>query len=288
MQSRKELAAVAIARALSLRRKLDLSLDEAICPFDAGEKLGVETRLIDLPSMEGMYIADKDDPKIIISCLRPPGRRTFTCAHELGHHVFGHGAQFDELRAEQTEYRKSDPKEHTADTFAAFFLMPKATIDSGISKRGFRYGTLQPREVYALANWLGVGYGTLVYHLRYGISAILHEQTQRLLSAEPRKIRAEFLGRSTTSNLHIVDTNWLGRPIDCEVGDYLIVPREIGNEGRPLIRSEESDVGNVLEIIGPGIGRVFHPSGRWSSFVRASRRSYSGRCCFRFEEEEEQ
>ena len=34
---------------------------------------------------------------IFISSLRPTGRQHFTCAHELGHHIFNHGMKIDEL-----------------------------------------------------------------------------------------------------------------------------------------------------------------------------------------------
>jgi len=91
---RKKLAADAVSRALSLRKKLGVSFEESVSPIDAAEQLSIDVRFVDLPSMEGIYVAD-NEPKIVLSSLRPSGRRSFTCAHELGHHMFGHGDRFD-------------------------------------------------------------------------------------------------------------------------------------------------------------------------------------------------
>lgn len=146
MLRRDLLAAGALASALRLRRKLGIPLDEAISPIDVAERMGVEVRLVDLPSMEGMYVTARS-PTIILSSLRFSGRRNFTCGHELGHHIFDHGEQFDELMGEKTNSRNRDPKEFSADCFSSYLLMPKATIDNGLTKRGFSYQTLKPTQV---------------------------------------------------------------------------------------------------------------------------------------------
>jgi Zn-dependent peptidase ImmA (M78 family) len=119
-------------------------------------------------------------PKILLSSLRPQGRRNFTCAHEIGHHIFGHGEQFDELTDEKSTMRKNDPKEFSADCFAAYFLMPKSTIENGMKRRGYAYESMKPIQVYSLASWLGVGYSTLVNHLLYGIGTISRNKAQEL------------------------------------------------------------------------------------------------------------
>ena len=96
MNDRRAIARQAMAAALRTRLALGYGLDHAVCVYDLAEKLGLEVRFLDLPSMEGMYTS-ASDPTIIISSLRPPGRRAFTCAHELGHHNRGDGVQIDEF-----------------------------------------------------------------------------------------------------------------------------------------------------------------------------------------------
>ena len=96
MNNRRAIARQAMAAALRTRLSVGYGLDHAVCVYDLAEKLGVEVRFLDLPSMEGMY-SSASGPTIIVSSLRPPGRRAFTCAHELGHHNRSDGVEIDEL-----------------------------------------------------------------------------------------------------------------------------------------------------------------------------------------------
>lgn len=284
MFNRKQLALEAVAKAITLRKRLGVSLEDSISSIDIAEKIGVEVRLVDLPSMEGMYVAGKT-PQIFLSSLRPLGRRNFTCAHEIGHHKFQHGEQFDELIAEKSAQRKNNPEEFLADCFASFLLMPKGSVDSGMSRRNLTYQTLQPFQVYALASWLGVGYTTLVTHLRFGLHAILHDQTQHLLTTSPKDIRRKLMGRQLANHLHIADENWSGRAIDLEVDDHVLLPIGTKVEGVALRQIEGTQYGDLAIAVTPGIARVCNPSKSWAAYSRVSRRNYSGRSCFRFEEE---
>lgn len=74
MSTRNQLLGDAVTEALLLRRKLGVARTEAVCPIDIAELLGIEVRLMDLPSMEGIY-ASGTYPKILLSSLRPQGRR---------------------------------------------------------------------------------------------------------------------------------------------------------------------------------------------------------------------
>lgn len=284
MRNGKKLATDALARALWLRKRLGIPLTESVSAIDSAERIEIEVRSVDLPSMEGMYVAGIE-PKIILSSMRPQGRRMFTCAHEIGHHIFNHGDQFDELVAEKSTPRRNDVREFSADCFAAYFLMPKATIDSGMTRRGFSYQSIDPIQAYTLACWLGVGYRTLINHLLYGLNSISHEMANRLLRIEPRDIRQQLLGRTVTTHLHLIDSHWIGRAIDCEVGDYLMLPKETTAEGYQLVAMDEGDESSLMQATAPGIARVSTARADWSAFVRVSRRSYTGRACFRFEEE---
>ncbi|MGO4156613.1 ImmA/IrrE family metallo-endopeptidase [Cupriavidus sp. YAF13] len=264
MSQKKLLFSGAIAKALQVRRRLGISIEDPASPLDAAEKLGVEVRLADLPSMEGMYVAS-GRPTIILSSLRPHGRRNFTCAHELGHHAFGHGEQFDELTSDRSYNRATDSKEFQADCFAAFFLMPKATIESGMARRKLQYPTLSALQVYGLANWLGVGYSTLVNHLVNGIGAISRAAGENLLRTTPRDIRRELTGAtSPLRQVLLVDQYWGGRAIDCEVGDLLRIPLGFELEGALEVSSDRA----FAIAKKPGIARLLHSESDWCAFVR--------------------
>lgn len=284
MLNRKQLAGEAVAKALWARKRLGVPLENSICPIDSAESLNIEVRLVDLPSMEGMYIAG-EAPRILLSCLRPQGRRAFTCAHEIGHHVFRHGQQFDEMKGDRSARRIVDPKEFSADSFATYFLMPKATVDSGMARRRFSYALLKGTQAYSMASWLGVGYRTFVNHLYYGLGQIKREHADQLRKWEPRTLRAEILGRSVSTHLHLVDRAWTGRAIDCEAGDYLLIPKGSTCEGAVLGPTEPIAERSLLQIQHPGLARVSDKAGNWAAFVRASRQQYVGRSRYRFEEE---
>lgn len=285
MHNSKLLATEAAGQALRLRKRLGIPISESVSALDVAERLGIEVRLIDLPSMEGVYVASSA-PKILLSSLRPQGRRNFTCAHEIGHHIFGHGEQFDELIDEKSTLRKRDPKEFSADCFASYLLMPKTTIENGMKRRNLTYESLEPAQVYALANWLGVGYGTLVNHLQYGVGMISPNKAQELSKVPPKDIRQKLLCFPTSSPLHLADEHWVGRAIDCEVGDYLLLPWGTTYEGVQLAPSSgNEDDRTFLQAQSPGVARVANDELGWAAFVRVSPHEYVGRACYRFEEE---
>jgi hypothetical protein len=284
MVNRKLIATEAIAKALRARKRIGALPYESVSALDAAEKLGLEVRLMDLPSMEGMYVAGSD-PKIILSSLRPQGRRSFTCAHEIGHHEFGHGEQFDELVGEKSKARKTDPNEFAADCFAGFFLMPKTAVENGMRKRGFDYSTLTASEAYAMACWLGVGYSSFLSHLHFGLNVIARSTFEALSREQPRDIRQQLIGTPVASELHLVDTHWIGRAVDCQVGDYLLLPKSIQVERSELFSFHDHPNGTLLQANASGIARAFANSDEWAAFVRISPTGYTGRGCYRFEEE---
>src|SRR5260221_160696 len=103
-RNRRELAQIAVAQAMRVRKQLNCSLQSPLNVFDSCERLGVSVFFHDIPSMEGIYMPDAQPrPVIVVSSLRPGGRKAITCGHEFGHHVFKHGKQWDELIEERSE-----------------------------------------------------------------------------------------------------------------------------------------------------------------------------------------
>lgn len=83
--------------------------------------------------ISGMLWYYKDRPVIALNKGHSRRRRLFTAAHELAHHLLGHGGGFfcgEFLRAR-------DPREIAANEFAAELLMPMAQVtrlaDKGLS-----------------------------------------------------------------------------------------------------------------------------------------------------------
>lgn len=285
MVSRRQLAKDALIKALRLRRGRGISPEAPVCPYDLADDLGIEVRFTDLPSLEGVY-SKWPEPVIIVSSLRPPSRQVYTCGHELGHHVYAHGFRIDELLTDEDREPVED-EEFLANCFAGFLLMPKGAVTKGFATRGWNPESSTPVQIYTVAGWLGVGYETLITHLRVSLKLLSYAQAKSLRKASPKSIKANLLGRACQENLVVVDPWWSGRAIDLQVGDLVLAMPGAVSE-KPCIDLVRSDhQGTLLQAGAPGLGRICHPDSGWSAFVRVSRRGYVGRGIFRHEEEVE-
>ena len=281
--NRKTLARKAVIDALHMRQRAECGLQEAVCVYGLAESLGVEVRFLDIPSMEGMYLKSPK-PHIFLSSLRPLGRRAFTCAHELAHHNRGDSVHIDEFVEQREERKRFDPKEFAADCFAGALLMPKTAVERAFALREWTISTCNPAQVYVISNYFGVGYTTLIHHLRGALSLISTPHAKKLLKVAPRKAQALALGWQTSQMIWIVDRHWTCRPIDVEAGDYIFVHEQPKLEGRCAEHVKDRNGGTLLRAQQPGIGRLESSSG-WSAFIRVSRKNFVGRSIFRHLEE---
>jgi len=275
MERRKNLAREGLTEALRLRLHHNIELHEAICPYDLAEKLGVRVYFDNsMPSMEAAYV-NSNPSKIIVTSLRPIGRMAYSCAHEIGHHVFGHGSHIDEVK-EQTRKTKKDSDEFLAEVFAAFLLMPKLAVNYGFSKRKWSCPDCTPRQVFIVASWLGVGYTTLVTHMCHTLRLITTVKAKELLKVSPGRIKQELVGKRSLKNVFWIDKHWVGRPIDVCVGDLIITEETLELErhiAEPVsLRLTEQ----AFLALHPGIGRLHTHDESCAMFVRVSRQEYKG------------
>ena len=282
MNNRRAIARQAIAAALRTRLSVGYGLDHAVCVYDLAEKLGLEVRFLDLPSMEGVYLS-ASSPTIIVSSLRPAGRRAFTCAHELGHHNRSDGVEIDDL-VEQWDMPRFDPKEFAADCFAGALLMPKMAVSSAFAIRGWSMADCTPDQAFMVASYFSVGYTTLIHHMRSALQVLPDTRAQALLKVSPRKAQSLLLGWQTPQTVVVVDAHWTGRAVDVEVGDLIFVRDGAQSEGACIKPSSDVDHGRLFRAARPGIGRL-EAGATWSAFVRVSRREYVGRALYRHWEE---
>ncbi len=281
---RRTIARQAIAAALRMRRSAGYGLDGAICVYDLAQRLGIEVRFLDIPSMEGMYNR-ASEPAIIVSSLRPPGRRAFTCAHELGHHSRGEGMHIDQL-IEQWQRPKFDLKEFTADCFAGALLMPKMAVERAFALREWKISECTPAQAYTISNYFGVGYTTLIHHMRSALLLLPDASAEALLKVNPRQAQALALGWAAPETVWIVDAHWTDRAIDVEAGDLIFVHGQPSFEGDCVEHVLDTEGGRLLRARQPGIGRLENGSA-WSAFVRVSRQDFVGRSLYRHWEEVE-
>ena len=278
MMDRRAIARKAAAEALRARQRAGYGLELPICIYDLAQSLGIEVRFLDVPSLEGMYYS-APAPHIILSSLRPPGRRAFTCAHELGHHVRGDGTHIDEL-VQQWERARFEPSEFAADCFAGIILMPRMAVQRTFALREWDIQRCTPGQVYTVSNYFGVGYSTLINHMRSGLLLLPGTHAAALLRVTPRQAQAQALGWESQETVWIVDPQWAGRAIDVEVGDLVFVQGQPTFEGSCLAQVQDMRDGRLFRARQPGIGK-FCDGESWSAFVRVSRHAFVGRSIFR-------
>lgn len=280
MNERSRLARQALREALVLRKSRGVVPNRPVQIYDLVNDLGIELRFLDVPSMEGLY--HRSDPATIcVSSLRPSGRRTFTCAHELGHHVFGHGTRVDELTDQQHAAGGFQMEEYLADSFASALLMPKAAVDWAFHTRGWVPEAATPAQVYTVTKWLGVGYETLVRHLGSSLHTVSRLHMDSLLRSTPKRIKADFLGFSPEGDLVIADEYWQDTTIDIEVGDLVATPPLSTIEGECIEGFREDHNATLIRGFTPGQGRVVSQDRGWSAYIRVSRRNFVGRSIYR-------
>lgn len=268
------LAQKAMLKSIEIRTQLGFSLNSPICIYDLCDKLKVKVRFVDI-NMEGMYIKG-EEPKILLSSLRPLSRRNFTCAHELGHHIFEHGSTVDELKEGVDESNTFSPDEFLVDTFAGFTFMPPLAVRKAFVSRGWNFASATPRQFFTIACSFGVGYETLIKHMTYTLKMVSHSQASLLLKSSPKAIRKDILGQTSTDPLIIADLQWSLPILDAEVGSNLLLPSMAESAKDTITIQEELPLGRLFRANRPGLVRVYCPDSNWAIFIRVSRYQFEG------------
>jgi Zn-dependent peptidase ImmA (M78 family) len=289
MQARISMARDALSRALVVRSNLKISLYEPIDVFDVAHKLDIEVRFADVATLEGMY-QKQPNPVIVVSALRPPGRQAFTCAHEIGHHVYDHGLKMDDvLELHVLGRRIFRAEEFIADCFGAFLLMPPTAIRSAFVKRGWKPSEGTPEQFFTIATEFGVGYASLITHLNVMMRDIPDSVSERLLKHKPKSIRIALLegvvGNTSGSYLSIVDQYWGNEKLSVCTGDYILAPLSTMCDKDCVEHLTGSMLGEIFRAKQPGIGELFIPQLSRPVQVRVSRRNFTGRSIYRHLEE---
>jgi Zn-dependent peptidase ImmA (M78 family) len=280
---RTELAKQAVEKSLEIREEHQYDFRSPLCIYELCERAKVKVQFVDDVSMEGIYVA-LATPIILLSSLRPLTRRTYTCAHEFGHHVFGHGSTIDELQDEAQEGR-FQPNEFLANSFAGFLLMPTQGIKRAFSSRGIEIPKATPEQIFTVACSFGVGYETLIGHLEYALRYISSYHAALLRKTKSPQIRECVLGYAAKDPLVIVDRNYPIGTLDVEVGTLLLLPAGASVESDQIEYIRDATNGRVFRAVRPGLARATIPGDNWGIMVRVSRFQYAGLARYRHLEE---
>jgi Zn-dependent peptidase ImmA (M78 family) len=278
--TKRTLARDALNKAIRFRHTHGIGLTGCFPLYDTIEKLGIELRFIEISSMEGMYCKEPG-PIILINSERPTGRKMFTCAHELGHHVYNHGTRVDEL----TEpYIRMIEKEFVVDCFAGYLLMPPLAVKNACFVRGWSLQMLSAEQVFTLSNLFGVGYLAFLTHIHYSLGMINKTQHDSLNRIQPAKIKKDILGEAFNKHLVIIDCSWPSSSIEIQVGDRIIIMDEGKMQGQALV-SINNNQKSMYEAINPGISILTRESSSTTITIRVSKKSFQGRSIYRYLED---
>jgi hypothetical protein len=274
MTAKKELARQAYNKAIQERRDAGISPASSICVFDFIYNRGIEIRFQNISSMEGLYYND-GKPLILVSSCRPRGRVAFNCAHEYGHHVFGHGNRIDEV-IDSGVKQKWEPEEFLADCFAGFLLMPKLAVCKAFSSRNWDIKNCTPEQIFIISGYMGTGYYTLLAHMYYSLIIISHSHFETLNAVTPKMLKSKFVGTEHTNEIIVIDRCWEQKPIDMCIGDILIAPAKSVIEGECIEYIGTCPKGFAYKAFAQGLDRIQDEQGEWASHVRVSRPFFEG------------
>ena len=265
----------AIRKASEIRLKLNLDLFQPVNIYDICSVMDIDVQFVDI-NMEGNYVNKMGIPRILLSCLRPFPRRVFTCAHELGHHVFNHGLKIDLISDENEDASFKSHDEKIVDAFAAALLMPIGGIQSEFLKRNLSFSRAKPIEFYTISSIFGVGFQTLVTHCKVN-QLINDSKSIELLKFTPAKIfKAEFGDVGEKSFFKIIDSESELKSIDLEVANHIVLPSDFVVDDNFLEKKNETRIGSLFIAKKPGISSVCSNKNDISYFIRIQPKNYIG------------
>lgn len=172
--------------ALEARQAAGLRQDEPVWDLvRVAERLGLYAFVLELEgpasaAADGSYVALERGGVALVNGLLESGRRRFTIAHELGHHVSN-----DEYDPDWVVGSDTTEREKIVNAFAIHFLMPRTAIEQRWSRLG---GEADPRDA---AIHLGVEFGlswSAVCAQLHRVGCLSARQYDDLLPAKPLRI----------------------------------------------------------------------------------------------------
>ncbi len=218
----------AVAMASEIHGDLEIDLDQPVDVFDAIKKLGIVLAFRPLGRVSGVYVPGDPASGILLHEGHPRTRQRYSAGHELGHHAFGHAAEID-LEPEEGLQRAATEKwpaqEKEAEAFAAWFLMPRRLLRSGLEHLGIG-DPKDPYDVYALSLWLGTSYTATARQL--AVTQMVDSRRANEWSAiPPANLKKALAGEMVPNDLRN-DVWWLDarhhmQPVDARPGDRLVL-----------------------------------------------------------------
>ena len=209
-------------RALEFRLGNGVAFEDPCDIYELICRRGLELQFVDIPSLEGMYLEEPETQRICICAHRPAGRQRYTAAHELAHHLLGHGTQLDAVMPDLGQLRGLSSEEIAADTFARYALMPPRAVQAAFRLRSCDPAAPDPTQVYRAACWLGVGYATLLNQILYSLNLLGRARYRQLSKVTPKRIKIKLAGFVPQGDVWPLDEFWANKRLHAQVGDLIL------------------------------------------------------------------
>ncbi|GCE01854.1 ImmA/IrrE family metallo-endopeptidase [Embleya hyalina] len=197
---------IAMIAAAHAHEDLKVRRDDYVDVFAALRAAGVEVMAQKLGPLLGLYVAaDDHGPACLLNTGLAETDLRHTLAHELGHHVLGHGTTLDHDADRRWGRWGEDWPEHekAAEAFASWFLMPLPAVRAACARIGVQRPS-DPAEVYQIARWLGTPYATTVRHLVRvkSIGGAVERRWAGIAPAGLKSLLAHGCGFSSRAHVH--------------------------------------------------------------------------------------
>lgn len=221
----------AMIRATQTHRDLGLDPRAYIDVYQALGRAGLLVFGQPMADLFGAYlpaISGKGGRKagVVLNTHRSPIDQRHSAAHELGHHVFGHGQCTSDITQ---VFEDPDPgtwptREKEAEAFAAAFLMPRTAARKVIELLGIDRIT-RPDEAYQVALHLGTSYRGTVRHLAAIKLISQGEATRwaRVPKATLRNRAGTSLAAPPTGSVWVLGPASDGAVLHVRPGDRLVI-----------------------------------------------------------------
>ncbi|MEU6071052.1 ImmA/IrrE family metallo-endopeptidase [Streptomyces sp. NPDC047082] len=156
----------AMIAAAQAHEALAIAADAYVDVFGGLRRAGVEVMGRRLGGLLGLYIdTSHGGPACLLNIGLEEVSMRHTAAHELGHHLMGHGTSIDHQEQSSGRWGEGWPQhEREAEAFASWFLMPRPAARAALVRCGLARPQ-SPLDVYRMARWMGTPYATTVRHL---------------------------------------------------------------------------------------------------------------------------